>query len=131
MASLTKYVSNDHPEFAVLIEDDDKVCYAYLLKEKRIVGDIWLYNSAPTPTEPEWHSNANLPFLNPAEFVSENLEPFNGSSPVVVTWDFGEQTVAKIFLASRLIAKLTEGSCPGWSSLVIKDGPLAQQMEQV
>jgi len=131
MASLTKYVSNDHSEFAVLIEDDDKVCYAYLLKEKRIVGDIWLYNSAPTPNEPEWYSKANLPFLNPAEFVSENLEPFNGSSPVVVTWDFGEQTVAKIFLASRLIAKLTEGSCPGWSSLVIKDGPLAQQMEQV
>ncbi len=42
MGSLTKYVSNDRPEFAVFIEDDDKVCYAYLLNEKRIVGDIGL-----------------------------------------------------------------------------------------
>ena len=131
MGSLTKYVSNDRPEFAVLIEDDDKVCYAYLLneeKEERIVGDIWLYNRVPTPMEPEWHKKENLPFLNPAEFVEENLEPFEASSPVEVTWDFGEETVAKIFLASRLIAKLTVGSCPGWSSLVIKDGPLALKM---
>ena len=131
MGSLTKYVSNDRPEFAVLIEDDDKVCYAYLLneeKEDKIVGDIWLYNHAPTPMEPEWYSRENLPFLNPAEFVKENLEPFEASSPVEVTWDFGEETVANIFLASRLIAKLTVGSCPGWSSLVTKDGPLAQKM---
>ncbi|WP_312524538.1 hypothetical protein [Sphingobacterium multivorum] len=82
MGSLTKYISNDHPEFAVLIEDDDKVCYAYLLNEERIVGDIWLYNSVPTPSEPEWHKRDNLPFLNPAAFVKENLEPFDASSLV-------------------------------------------------
>ncbi len=128
MASLTKYVSNDRPEFAVYIEDDDKVCYAYLWKEKKIVGDIWLYNSAPTPSEPEWHQKENLPFLNAAEFVNENLEPFNAWSPVEVTWDFGEETVANIFLSERLIAKLTVGSCPGWSSLVTKDGPLALKL---
>jgi hypothetical protein len=128
MGSLTKYISNDRPEFAVFIEDDDKVCYAYLWKEKKIVGDIWLYNHATTPSEPEWHKKENLPFLNPAEFVKENLEPFDASSPVVVTWDFGEEMVANIYLASRLIARLTEGSCPGWSSLVSKDGPLAKKM---
>ena len=116
MGSLTKYVSNDRPEFAVYIEDDDKVCDAYLLYEKRIVGDIWLYKSVPTPSQPEWHNKGNLPFLNPAEF-EENLEPFDARSPVEVTWDFSEETVANIFLASRLIAKLTVGSCPGCSSL--------------
>lgn len=128
MGSLTKYVSNDHPELSVLIEDDDKVCYAYLLRGKRIVGDIWLYNIAPTPNEAEWHSKENLPFLNPEEFVKENLEPFDAWSPVEVTWDFSEEIVANIFLASRLIAMLKEGSYPGWSSLVTKDGPLAQKI---
>lgn len=128
MGSLTKYVSNDRPEFAVYIEDDDKVCYAHLWKEKKIVGDIWLYNRAPTPNEPEWNNKENLPFLNPAEFVRENLEPFSASSPVEVTWDFGEETVAKIFLSERLIAKLTVGARPGWSSLVTQDGPLALKM---
>nr|WP_288807881.1 hypothetical protein [uncultured Sphingobacterium sp.] len=128
MASLTKYVSNVHPEYSVLIEDDDKVCYAYLLNDDKIVGDIWLYNSVPTPSEPEWYSKENLPFLNPAEFVKENLEPFSAISTVEVTWDFRVETVAKIFLSERLIAKLTVGSCPGWSSLVTKDGPLAQKI---
>jgi len=128
MGSLTKYVSNDRPEFAVYIEDDDKVCYAYLWKEKKIVGDIWLYNSAPTPSEPEWNNKENLPFLNPAEFVKENLKPFSASSPVEVTWDFGEEIVANIYLASRLIAKLKEGSFPGWSGLVTKNGPLASKL---
>lgn len=70
----------------------------------------------------------NHPFLNSEEFVGENLDPFDAWSPVEVTWDFVEETVANIFLASRLIAKLTVGSCPGWSSLVSKDGPLALKM---
>ncbi|MCS4225784.1 hypothetical protein [Sphingobacterium sp. BIGb0165] len=130
MASLAKYVSNDNPEFSVFIEDDDKVCYAYLWKEgEKIIADVWLYNSAPTPVEPEWDSQENLPFLNPIAFVGENLEPFNASTIVEVNWEFGDETVAKIFVSSRLIAKLTEGSCPGWSSLVRKDGPLAQKMQ--
>jgi hypothetical protein len=129
MGSLTKYVSNDRPEFAVYIEDDDKVCYAYLWKEgENIIAHVWLYNVAPTPSEPELQIEENHPFLNSAEFVKENLEPFDSSSPVEFTWDFGEEIVAKIFLGSRLIAKLTDGSRPGWSSLVTKDGPLAQKM---
>ncbi|APU97127.1 hypothetical protein K2F45_11390 [Sphingobacterium siyangense] len=122
MGSLTKYVSDDRPEFAVFIEDDDKVCYAYLWKE----GE--LYNVAPTPSEPELQIEENHPFLNSAEFVSENLKPFDACAPVEVTWDFGEEIVAKIFLSERLIAKLIVGTSPGWSSLVTKDGPLAQKM---
>lgn len=130
MGSLTKYVSNDRPEFAVYIEDDDKVCYAYLWKEgENIIAHVWLYNVARTPREPELQIEENHPFLNSAEFVKENLEPFDAWLPVEVTWDFGEETVANIFLASRLIAELTDGSRPGWSSLVTKDGPLALKME--
>ena len=33
-------------KYPIFIEDDDKVCYVYLLKAKRIVGDIWLYNNS-------------------------------------------------------------------------------------
>jgi len=70
----------------------------------------------------------NHPFLNSEEFVGENLDPFDAWSPVEVTWDFGEEIVAKIFLSERFIAKLTAGARPGCSSLVIKDGPLALKM---
>ena len=132
MGSLIKYVSNDHPEFAVYIEDDDKIWYAYLWKEgENIIGHVWLYNVVPTPSEPELDIEGNRPFLNPEQFVKENLEPFDTWSPVEVTGDFSEEIVANIFLASRLIAKLTVGSCPGWSSLVNKDGSLAQKMWKI
>ncbi|MGJ1508634.1 hypothetical protein [Sphingobacterium siyangense] len=89
---------------------------------------MWLYNVAATPIEPELQIEDPPPFLNSAEFVKENLEPFDAWSPVEVTWDFGEETVATIFLSERLIAKLTAGASPGWSSLVTKDGSLAQKM---
>ncbi|WP_158655564.1 hypothetical protein [Sphingobacterium sp. HMA12] len=53
MGSLTKYVSNDRPDFTLNIEDDNKVCYAYLWKEyENIIPHVWLYNVAPTPIDP-------------------------------------------------------------------------------
>ncbi|MEL6732644.1 MAG: hypothetical protein AAFP83_16055, partial [Bacteroidota bacterium] len=33
-----------NPAYAVVIEDDQKVAYAYLLHQGKIVGDVWLYN---------------------------------------------------------------------------------------
>jgi len=89
---------------------------------------VWLYNVTPTPSEPELQIEENHPFLNSAEFVRENLDPFDAWTPVEVTWDFAEEILAKIFLSERLIAKLTVGARPGWSSLVTKDGPLAKKM---
>ena len=76
MGSLTKYVSNDRPEFAVLIEDEDKVHYAYLWKEKRIVGDIWLYNSAPTPaqnTPKFWERSGDIKNKSPFKRIIGDL----------------------------------------------------------
>ncbi|WP_426791226.1 hypothetical protein [Sphingobacterium sp. WOUb80] len=122
-------MSDDRPEFAVFIEDDDKVCYAYLWKEgENIIAHVWLYNVAPTPSEPELQIEENHPFLNSAEFVRKNLDPFNAWTLVEVIWDFGEEIVAKIFLSERLIAKLAVGARSGWSSLVTKDGALALKM---
>lgn len=44
-----------HGGWTVVVEDDDRVAYAYLLHEGRIVGDVWLYNrsvrcEAPRPS---------------------------------------------------------------------------------
>ena len=44
MGFLRKFVSEDG-EFALMIEDDGKVGYAYLLDaDGHICGDVWLYN---------------------------------------------------------------------------------------
>ena len=44
------------PRYSVVIEDDGRVAYAYLLHDDEIVGDVWLYNHGPAPAEPEWRS---------------------------------------------------------------------------
>ncbi|WP_454880721.1 hypothetical protein [Sphingobacterium detergens] len=90
-------------------------------------GGKFIYN-VYTPEEPEWHTKENLPFLNPLEFVKENLEPFNEETVIEVKWRNDYGIVASIYVATRLIAELREGSYPGWSNLVIKDGPLAKVM---
>jgi hypothetical protein len=41
------------------------------------------------------------PLLNSAEFVKENREPFDASSPVVVTRDFGEEIVVNISIRDK------------------------------
>ncbi|WP_426792349.1 hypothetical protein [Sphingobacterium sp. WOUb80] len=128
MSYFKQFFCDIQPEFSVIIDDDDKVCYGYLYRGKKIVGDIWLYNNVQTPEEPEWHTKENLPFLNPLEFVRENLEPFREDTRVEVNWCEDNGIVASIYVVGRIIAKLREGACPGWSKVVSKEGPLAKLM---
>ena len=47
---------------AVVIEDDERVGYAYLIDSRgEICGDVWLYNRCPAPAEPEWNDPGNDP----------------------------------------------------------------------
>jgi len=126
MSYFKEFLYDLKPEYSVIIEDDDKVCYAYLLIDNEIVGDVWLYNTMKSPVEAEWHSPDNLPFLNPIEFIKENIEPFDNDTNININWDSENKVVALIYISNRLIARLSEGDFPGSSSLVIKDGPLAK-----
>lgn len=115
---------------AILVEDDGKVCYAYMLDEDdKICGDVWLYNRCQTPAEPEWHERENAPFANPASFCCQSSEFFLPGSveDISVEWtETDDVEVARIYLFSRYFAKLVEGAKPGWSLLAAKDGPLAR-----
>ena len=35
--------------YTLTFEGDSKVAYAYLKKEDKIVGDVWIYNRCETP----------------------------------------------------------------------------------
>jgi hypothetical protein len=125
----TRFVSSSD-ESAVIIEDDGRVAYAYLLDSNgTICSDVWLYNRCPAPVEPEWHDPANLPFANPASFMRESSRfalP-RSARDFIVAWDnAGGVLVAKIHLNDHYFARLEAGAKPGWSTLAIKEGPLAQ-----
>jgi hypothetical protein len=116
-----------------VIEDDGWVGYAYLLDSHgRTCGDVWLYNCAAAPREPEWSDRDKAPFTNPEAYV----EADSGFSPPPTSDDFsvewgenGAIPEARIFIC-RLAAKLVAGARPGWSALAKKGGPLANVLEK-
>lgn len=122
----------DNGIYSIAVEDDGNVAYAYLLKGDDIIGDVWLYNQSPTPKEPNWNNKEMMPFLNPQEFIKENISPVLNSREVRVDWKLsGSLVVDKvlIYVHNKLVAMLKIDSFPGWSTSVIKDGPLAKVLD--
>ena len=63
-------------EWEVIIEDDDRVGYAYLVRDSRIVADVWLYNHMPAPQRPPWlEPRGEMPFLNSAQHLAQSSSP--------------------------------------------------------
>jgi hypothetical protein len=115
--------------YSVLIEDDSRVAYAYLMEGEDTVGEVWLYNQQPAPTNSNWHEQ-QPPYLNTEEYIDKSVRvfPLTDKSQLYVEWtespDNGAVEVA-IYIREKFIAQISSGSKPGWSTLVIKDGPLA------
>ncbi len=80
--------SLEYGDYSLVIEDDGRVCYAYLLKGQEIIGDVWLYNQDKTPAAVNWKSSEELPFLNPSEFVNEGYDfnPIQSTDQLSVQW---------------------------------------------
>ena len=119
--------------YRVHIEDDGKTCYGYLLRHEEIVGDVWIYNRAPTPEEPEWPDRAAAPYLNPRAFAKADVPfalPENGA-PFTCEWSSTRdgKPVAAIALDGMTVAILVEGKMPGWSLAAARTGPLAIPLE--
>lgn len=114
----------DRPQH-IVIDDDGRVAYAYLLRHNEIVSDVWLYNVSRTPSVVDWSNRDDLPFLNPAPFCdnSQSISRLSVRSPLRCDW---YENGVLLFLDDLLIAKLEEGSKPGWSRSAIDDGPLAK-----
>ncbi|TDQ09202.1 hypothetical protein [Pedobacter metabolipauper] len=122
-----QFFCEDNPQYSVTIEDDGKVAYAYLFKDSGIIGDIWLYNQDPTPEITSWNKH-DMPFLNPKEYIKYNIEPIISVNEINLSWSILENNdidEVLIYINNKLIAKLTPGSTPGWSTCVLKNGPLA------
>ena len=115
--------------YSVVIEDDGRVAYAYLMEGEDCIGEVWLYNQQPAPKDSNWHEQ-QPPYLNTEEYIdkSARISPLTDKSQLYVEWsesaDNGAVEVA-IYIREKFIAQIASGSKPGWSTLVIKDGPLA------
>jgi hypothetical protein len=128
---LIKY-SSAGSDYSVVVEDNGRVAYAYLLRGTVVVGDVWLYNRGLAPREPEWTDRSRLPFANPSDFADETpVDPIRSREDIGCEWDFSdvaELEEVRVLLRGVLVARLKPGSKPGWSKMAIKDGPLARRL---
>jgi hypothetical protein len=114
-------------EMSVVLEDDGRVAYAYLQRQGEIVADVWLYNVAATPDEPPWTDRAQMPFLNPRRYCTqEAFQRITADTPVTCTLVLED---VEIRVEGQLIARLRSGVKPGWSRLARISGPLAKPLE--
>ena len=112
---------------AVVLEDDGRVAYAYLLDHEEVVGDVWLYNVAEPPDLVDWNDASQMPFLNPKSFCkAESGFRLTQQSAVECAW-FPKGVMVSI--NGVLIARLEVGAKPGWSRLATRSGPLAKPLE--
>ncbi len=116
----------------VVIDDDDRVVYAYLRIDDRIVGDVWLYNRVTAPADVDWEDRASAPFLNPREFTNEAEGPGFDSADFRVQWesDTNGQPIARIFANEEILGILASGKKPGWSAYASRSGPLALSLRE-
>ena len=126
-----QYFCIDDDFFSLIIEDNGKVAYAYLLKKRNIISDVWLYNQQTTPSTVDWTNKKDLPFLNPKNYILNNrvFSPIKNQIEVKIKWDLlDEAKRVRIYIRNELIAVLGPNLFPGYSSLVCKDGPLAKKI---
>ena len=128
----SQFVCSNNPEFSIIIEDDGKVAYAYMINDNKIIADVWLYNCKAAPTVTKWDKN-KMPFLNPMEFLdtSRHATRIRKAEDVSIDWkniNDNKLIEATISVNNGVLAKLLPGARPGWSAIVSKDGPLANKM---
>ena len=128
---MTLCLTHTSPEgrFDCIIEDDDRVCYAYLIESDRIVADVWLYNSTPAGEQPEWSqpdAKEQMPFRNPSEFGDQEVRRISEQSSIQVEWSgSAEDRCATIRVDGEIWAVLNNGVRPGCCRHARKAGPLA------
>jgi hypothetical protein len=117
----------DAPPWQVVVEDDGRVVYAYLLREQEIVADVWLSNRA-VPSKPEWlepNASERMPFLNPLPFVDPKSRGVTGLAVEDLRTRWREGGLVELCLGEVTVATLAPGERPGRCVYADMDGPLA------
>lgn len=111
---------------SLVLEEDERTCYAYLCVDGRIVSDVWLYNLPGVPDEPTWNweNSDDLPFPNRRQNIVEGESLRLGKdNEMSCAWD---QRGVNLFVDGVLAARLESDVRPGWSRLVAVDSPLGK-----
>ncbi len=113
---------------SVVVEDDGRTGYAYLLESEEIVSDVWLYNCDAAGPPPNWDDPADLPFPNRAEFIVRDALRRDQLGEIKVRWD---ALGGDLHVRGVVIARVERGAKPGWSRNAAISGPLARPLSEL
>jgi hypothetical protein len=90
--------SRDCNDLSLVIEDEGKVCYAYLRYKKILRGDIWLYNQAGDPVNINFTNKNNFSFLNPQYYIKDDVrvQPLLSEDDVKINWVFTDEAMTNL-----------------------------------
>ena len=110
----------------LVLEDNGRVCYCYLLENGEIRSDLWLYNRDKTPDQIPWKSGESPPYLNPIEYAKKNQLIPSGINQISIDWIRNKSDVtAHIYIGDILIGVISSDTKPGFAKFAAKNGPLA------
>lgn len=118
--------------FSIIIENDGRVAYAYLLDQDSIIGDVWLYNQINTPNIVDWKDIEKAPFLNSLKYTKNDKSLISNRfiDSAKTFWNIHKTNVQVLIqFENGLKVILENGAKPGWSNNVFKDGPLAKLLK--
>lgn len=116
----------------LIIDDTGTVAYAYLIKDEKIISEVWLYNSAP-PLYDNWKglTAADFPIQNLQPNILKNIAPIENEFDVAVEWAAEDDyTSASIFIRNEPIATIFSTERPGYNYLALHDSPIAKKAPQ-
>ena len=119
--------------YTLAFEDNGRVAYAYLKKDQKIVGDVWLYNRCLAPKIPEWDNDKeNTPYANIRDNISKEgtVQKRVENDDVLVNWDEEEgHPVAYIYIFENLYGVIGVNDKPGYARFAVKNSPIALVMD--
>ena len=127
-----EFICEQNGSYSVIIEDDGRVCYAYLIEKGNISSDVWLYNCIKSNNAMTWRNQNEMPFLNLDEFINKinNISPLTDKDTIDIVWYFVKNKLshADLIINGKLVGRLELGIKPGYSVTALRDGPLAKRL---
>ena len=123
-----QFFAHQENKYSLIIEDNGKVAYAYLLENGDIISEVWLYNNGESLYD-NWDSISedDLPIQNLPIFIEHFTLPIKEDSDVNLKWIVEDSFVRVfVFIRQELIAILSSNEEIGSSTSISVDTPIAR-----
>ncbi len=117
-------------DYSLIIENNGSVVYAYLLKGKNIISELWLYNIGMARYK-TWDNieDDDMPLQNLDKYIRKKYTTFPSIEDITIQWLTKKNYLAVyVYINDDLIGYLDNDNKIGYSVLVNQDTPIAKRL---